>query len=151
MLTVCTRMPSRLFLKFKLGTHGVFEELGRHANRRGSQECPNCEACKESVEHVLFELHHIFVDYLKQVLLPDAFEAFVCSSPFNKSVFCLGEKQGMLLNDECSSWYNREGEYLLSVWEKKNRILFSSESTNGISWMNPTSECEANDTECYGG
>ena len=24
--------PSRLFLKFRLGTHGLFEELGRHAN-----------------------------------------------------------------------------------------------------------------------
>ena len=47
--------PSRLFLKLCLGTHGLFEELGRHAKRGGSQECPNCGACKESVQHVFFE------------------------------------------------------------------------------------------------
>ena len=28
---------------------------GRCANKHGSQECPNCEALKELVEHVLFE------------------------------------------------------------------------------------------------
>ena len=47
--------PSRLFFKFRPGTHGLFEELGRHASRGGSQEWPNCGACKESVKHVLFE------------------------------------------------------------------------------------------------
>ena len=47
--------PSRLLFKFRSVTHGLFEELGRHANRGGSQEFPNCGACKESVEHVLFE------------------------------------------------------------------------------------------------
>ena len=36
------------------GTHGLFEELGRHAKSGGSHECPNCGPCKESVEHVLF-------------------------------------------------------------------------------------------------
>ena len=46
---------SRLFVKFRSGTHGLFEELGRHDKRGGSQECPNCGACKETVECVLFE------------------------------------------------------------------------------------------------
>ena len=73
--------PSRLFFKFRSGTHGLFEELGRHAKRDGSQECPNCGACKESVEHVLFECasydsqRQIFFDYMKQVLTSEAFEA----------------------------------------------------------------------------
>ena len=40
---------------FYSGTHRLHEELGRHDNRGGSQECPNCEACKELVEHVMFE------------------------------------------------------------------------------------------------
>ena len=31
-------MASRLFLKLCLGTHRLFEELGRHAGRGGSQE-----------------------------------------------------------------------------------------------------------------
>ena len=46
---------SRLFFTFLSGTHWLFEELGRHVKGGGSQECPNCGACKESVEHVLFE------------------------------------------------------------------------------------------------
>ena len=64
---------SRLFFKFRSGTHGLFEELGRHVGRGGSQECPNCGACKESVEHVLFECpsydsqRQSFSEYLKQV------------------------------------------------------------------------------------
>ena len=49
---------SRLFLKFRSCTHGLFEELGRHAKRDGSQDCPSCGDCKESVEHVLLSVHH---------------------------------------------------------------------------------------------
>ena len=84
--------------------------MGRHTKRDGSQECPNCGASKESVEHVLFECasydsqRQIFWDYMKQVLTSEAFEAFIHGSIFDKAVFCLGEKQGMLVNDECSSW-----------------------------------------------
>ena len=46
---------SRLFLKFCSGTYGLVEELGKHTNRGGSQECPDCGDCKESVKHVLFK------------------------------------------------------------------------------------------------
>ena len=46
---------ARLFFKFHLGTHRLFEELDRHVSRDGPQECPNCRAIKECIEHVLFE------------------------------------------------------------------------------------------------
>ena len=52
----------------------------------GSQECPNCGACMESVEHVLFECasynsqRQNFLDYMKQVLTSEAFEAFILGS-----------------------------------------------------------------------
>ena len=59
MFTVCEGAPSRLFFLFHLGTHGLFEELGRHAMGYGSQAHPNCEACKESAEHVLSNIHHM--------------------------------------------------------------------------------------------
>ena len=39
---------------------------------------------------------------MKQVLAPEAFEGFIHSSIFDNAVFCLGEKQGMLVNDECT-------------------------------------------------
>ena len=53
-----------------------------------------------------------FLDYMKQVLTSETFEAFVHDSVFNKTVFYLGEKQDMLVNDECSSWYNKVGDFL---------------------------------------
>ena len=53
----------------------------------------------------------------------EAFEAFNYSSVFDKAVFCLGEKQGLLINDECSSWYNRVGDFLMSVWDRRKEIL----------------------------
>ena len=100
-----------------LGTHGLFEELGRDDKGGGSQECPNGGACKESVEHVLFECASYdsqrldFLDYLKTVHPPDAFETFLHVSIFDKTPFCLGEEQGILVNDERSSWYNRVGGF----------------------------------------
>ena len=83
-------MPA-LLLKFCSGIHELFEELGRHAKRGGSQEYPNHRACKESVKHVLFIIfiETNFLDCLKQALTPVAFEAFHHSSIFNKTVFCL--------------------------------------------------------------
>ena len=94
---------SRLFLKFHSGTnYGLFEELGRH-KVGGSKKCPKCgacnEVCKESVEHVLFECASYdsqrldFLGYLKTVLPPDAFEAFLCGSILDKIAFCLGESK----------------------------------------------------------
>ena len=34
---MCKETSSRLLFKFRSGTHGLFEELGRHANRDESQ------------------------------------------------------------------------------------------------------------------
>ena len=67
----------------------------------GHRKCPKCWACKESVEHVLFECasydpcqRQNFSEYLKQVLLSDEYEIFLCnSSIFNKAVFCLGKNK----------------------------------------------------------
>ena len=42
-----------------------------------------------------------FLDYVKQILTLETFEGFNYSNIFNKVVFCLGEKEGMLINDEC--------------------------------------------------
>ena len=53
-----------------------------------------------NVHHTI--LKHNFYDYLKQVLLPDVFQAFIHHRVFDKIVFCLGEKQGMIVNDNFS-------------------------------------------------
>ena len=45
----------RLLFKFRSGTHGLNEELGRHRGREGKLECTLCGAECESVVHVLRE------------------------------------------------------------------------------------------------
>ena len=55
-----------------------------------------------SVHHAI--PRHNFWDYLRQVLTLDALEAFRYGSILDKSVFSLSQKQGMLVNDQCSSW-----------------------------------------------
>ena len=103
-LKFVNKPPSRVILKFHSGTHEGFEELGRHANRGtgGFQEFPNCMACKESVEHLLFECascnSHAGTNFADR------------SNIYNKALFYLNEKQGMLINEECtqcSSLYNK--------------------------------------------
>ena len=46
---------SRLLFKFRSGTHGLNEELGRHKGREGNKECELCGNECESVSHVLWE------------------------------------------------------------------------------------------------
>ena len=58
------------------------------------------------------------LDCLNQLLLPDTFEGFLHGNIFNKAVFCIGEKQDRLVNDECGSWYDRAGDLTLSPISK---------------------------------
>ena len=101
--------PSRLFLKFCSGTQELFQELCRHNKGGEPQECSNCGACKESVEHAFSECASYdfqgldFLYCFRTVLPPDAFKTFLCVSIFEKIVFYLGQKQGMLVNNECTS------------------------------------------------
>ena len=46
---------SRLLFKFRSGTHGLNEELGRHRGREGKTECSLCGNECENVSHVLWE------------------------------------------------------------------------------------------------
>ena len=54
-----------------------------------------------------------FLDYIcmKQIFTLKTFQPFNHSSTFDKAVFCLGEKQGMLINNECSSRYTKAGNF----------------------------------------
>ena len=74
---------------------------------------------------------------MKQVLTSEAFEAFIHGSMFDKAVFCLGGKLGMLVNDECSSWYNKVGDFLISVWNRKKEILYGNGSIGEVSQTTP--------------
>ena len=65
-------------------------------------------------------------------------------SVLDKTVFCLGEKQGMIVNNDCSLWYNRVGVFLMSVWERRKEISYGEGSVYKVSQNNPTIKCEAN-------
>ena len=86
---------------------------------------------------------------MKQILTPEAFEAFVHSSIFNKTVVCFGEKQGMSVNDKCSSWYNKVGNFLMSVWDRREEILYGSGLVSEVGQNILIPECEVNRTERY--
>ena len=48
---------SRLLFKFRSGTHGLNEELGKHRGRReGKTECSLCGNECENVSHVLWDI-----------------------------------------------------------------------------------------------
>ena len=71
---------------------------------------------------------HVFLDYLKEVLPPDTFEAFLHGSIFDKTAVHLGEKQAMLVNNKCRLlWYNRVGIFSVTVWDRRNRFYTAME------------------------
>ena len=61
------------------------------------------------------------------------------------------EKQGMLINDKSSSWYNRAGDFLMSVWDRRKEILYGNGLVGEVNRSNPTPECEVNGTKCFDG
>ena len=56
---------------------------------------------------------------LNMFFLQMRLKLFIHSSTFNKAVFCLGEKQAMLVKYKCSSWYNRVGDFFVIYMEQK--------------------------------
>ena len=54
----------------------------------------------------------------------------------------------VLVNNECSSWYNRVGDFLLSVWNRRKQLLYIDGSACTARQNNPTSERVVNVTEC---
>ena len=68
--------------------------LGRHANKAGSVECPNCEGLKESAVHIWLGVHHMLLEGklfedLKQVLFPEVCNTFLRNSVFDKALLHL--------------------------------------------------------------
>ena len=48
---------------------------------------------------------------MEQILTLKAYKALYNSSFSDKAVFCLGQKQGLLVNECLSSLYNRVGDF----------------------------------------
>ena len=83
--------------KFRSGTHGLNEELGRHRGREGRKECLLCDAECESVSHVLWDcpayasIRSAFMLELRREL-GDRFEHFQSLDSFEKSSYVLGSE-----------------------------------------------------------
>ena len=73
----------------------------------------------------------LILDYLNQVLPAHILEAFVHTQIFIQTMFCLGEKQVVLVSNECSSLHNKVSNFYYQFWERKQETLYS----NGSAWM----------------
>ena len=91
--------------KFRSGTHGLNEELGRHRGREGRKECLLCDDECESVSHILWDcpvyntLRNYFLCKLQE-LLGDWLEHFESLDSIGKASFVLGSE---LWEDDFSS------------------------------------------------
>ena len=70
-------MGSKLLFRFRSGTHGLNEELGRHITRNINKARVFCNCDYESVEHVLWECpaysnnRSVFINSLSRTLCSD--------------------------------------------------------------------------------
>ena len=88
---------SRLLFKFRSGTHGLNEELGRHRGREGKTKCSLCGNECENVSHVLWECSAYSctrASFMKklQELLEDDYEDFESLKNVGKSSYVLGSE-----------------------------------------------------------
>ena len=69
------------------------------------------------LQNLLIILFNSAIDFSK--VSPGYCQASFHGSIFDNIAFCLGEKQSMLVNKECSSWYNRVADFWVSVWDRR--------------------------------
>ena len=105
---------SRLLFKFRSGTHGLNEELGRHRGREGNKECVLCGNECESISHVLWECSACRADFLLklQEKLGNGFEHFDALDSLGKSSFILGSELW-----EEHSLLPLVKDYVVDIWE----------------------------------
>lgn len=131
----------RLKIKFRSGTSGLMEELGRRQN--GEKKCPNCdENVDETVEHLLVSC--IAYDNTRKEYLDKLLEIIKGKIEEDKidSELLLGLMLGRwhpnLTQAEIDSIDEISVSYFASVWTERNKKKF-----------NPQSQCEESKTSCY--
>ena len=117
---------TRLLFKFKSGTHGLNEELGRHRGRNGRSECVLCGDECENVVHVLWECPAYRESREEFMLkfrstLGETFKDFEALDNVERVSFALG----------CEPWTENFDsmlalvkEYIIDVWEVRNVKLY---------------------------
>ena len=125
---------SRLLFKFRSGTHGLNEELGRHRGREGKTECSLCGDDCEIVNHVLWECSAYSstrASFMKklQELLEDDYEDFVSLENVEKSSYVLGSE---LWESKFNGLLALVKEYIVDRWEIRKHKLYDSDSGSGL-------------------
>ena len=149
---------SRLLFKFRSGTQGLNEELGRHRGREGKTECSLCGNECENVSHVLWECSAYSstrASFMKklQEFLEDDYEDFESLENVEKSSYVLGSE---LWESKFDGLLALVKEYIVDVWEIRKHKLYDSDSgsglqlhTKGLSTVDQDSmRIESGSTEC---
>ena len=112
---------TRLLFKFRSGTHGLNEELGR--GREGILECTLCGAECESVVHVLWECSAYssrrasFLLKLEE-LLGDSYADFEVLNSVEKTSYVLGSEPW---EQNFKSLLRLVKEFIVNVWEVRKQ------------------------------
>ena len=119
---------TRLLFKFRSGTHGLNEELGRHSNRDGKKECDLCGDECESVSHVLWECPaycDIRSDFLEAFndSLGETYESFESLDRMGKSAFVLGSE---LWEESFEELLKLVKHFVVAIWETRKFKLYGS-------------------------
>ena len=137
---------SRLLFKFRSGTHGLNEKLGRHRGREGKTECSLCGDECENVSHVLWECsaysssRACFIKKLQE-LLEDEYEDFESLDKVEKSSYVLGSE---LWESKFDGLLSLVKEYIIDVWEIRKHKLYDSDSGPGQQLHSRSSPGERN-------
>ena len=127
---------SRLLFKFRSGTHGLNEELGRHRGREGKTKCSLCGNECENVSHVLWECSAYSstrASFMKklQELFDDDYDDFESLENVEKLAYVLG-------SELWESKFGGDGllalvkEYIVDVWKIQKHKLYDSDSGSGL-------------------
>ena len=121
---------TRLLFKFRSGTHGLNEELGRHRGRVGKSEYVLCGAECKSVVHVLWEcsaysnIRVTFVEKLRE-LLGNRYAKFDKLNSTEKTAYVLGSELWEYDFDDLLSLVK---EYVVGVWDARKQKLYCDDS-----------------------
>ena len=104
--------------KFRSGTHGLNEELGRHRGREGKKECVLCGDECESVRDcsAYTSIRAQFMLKLK-ASLGGSYARFEAMSSLDKSSFILGNE---LWEEHFESLLALVKAYIINIWENEN-------------------------------
>ena len=131
---------TRLLFKFRSGTHGLNEELGRHRGRNDRTECVLCGNECESVVHVLWECpaykdsREEFMIKLRSTL-GEAFKDFEALENIERASLVLGCE---LWTENFDAMLALVKEYIIDLWEVRKVKLYgepcSTHSVSVLGW-----------------